>query len=305
MNRHRYLQQEIFSRRTVLRDGKYSQGIVRKHVFTSTILMLLSLSIVGCGIHNIRPESDTPNFQKTLTVMTLNIRHGCGWEKFGLASSAFFKGCTKNYDKIIAAIRSADPDVVGLQEVSSGQAGKIAKALNMNYVYTSHNLSGYGNWWGNAVLSKFKILDSKKKEIGGSAGRNRSMVSAIGLVNDKPVAFVSIHTDHRLYDEISVVRILRYVNSISMPTILIGDFNMDPISPRASLITEGAGFIDSAADSEKIGRKLGTYGSPQAERLDYVFVQSRYFQVLEGNLVAEEHHRASDHLAYYAKIEWK
>ena len=305
MGGNQYLKQEISSRWSALRDFKYIRGVTRKHFFSSIFFILLSVLIAGCSIQNIRPESDTPNLQKTLTVMTLNIRHGCGWEKFGLASSSFLRGCTKKYDEIIASIRSADPDVIGLQEVRNGQAGRIAKALNMNYVYGSHNQNGYGGQWGNAVLSKFKLIDSKKVAIGGTAGRNRSMVSAIGLVNNRSVAFISIHTDHRLFDEKSVVRILRYVASISMPTILIGDFNMDPISPRASLITEGAGFVDSAAKPEKSGRKLGTYGSPQAERLDYVFVQSKYFQVLDGNLVAEEHHRASDHLAYYTRIKWK
>ena len=266
----------------------------------------LFLTITACSsVNSIRPDAITPNFQSSLTVMSFNIRHGCGWEKWGNASGAFFKGCTKHYDEIIAAIKSADPDVVGLQEVSGGQAGKIAKALNMNYVHSRHNPSGYGSWWGNAVLSKFKILESQTIRIGGSAGRNRSMVSATAVVNDMPIAFASVHTDHRLYDSRSVNRILRYVESHSMPIVLIGDFNMTSYDPTISLIKESAGFVDSAFEEVKRGRMLGTYGSPRAERIDYVFVQSEYFNVLEAALVAEEHHRASDHLAYYTVIEWK
>jgi endonuclease/exonuclease/phosphatase family metal-dependent hydrolase len=90
-----------------------------------------------------------------------------------------------------------------------------------------------------------------------------------------------------------------------MPIVLIGDFNMTPYDPTISLLKERASFVDSAFEEVKRGRMLGTYGSPLAERIDYVFVQSEYFNVLEAALVAEEHHRASDHLAYYTVIEWK
>lgn len=264
------------------------------------------LTITACSsVSNIRPDAITPNFQSNLTVMSFNIRRGCGWEKWGNTTSAFFKGCAKKYDEIIAAIKSADPDVVGLQEVRRGQTGIIAKALDMNYAYNTHNASGYGSSFGNAILSKFKILESHSKAIGGSAGRNRSMVSVTAIVNDMPIAFISVHTNHRVYDDRSVNRILRYIDSLSVPIVLIGDFNMTPLDPTISLITEGAGFIDSAFEVEKQGKRMGTYGSAEAERIDYVFVQSKLFNVLESSLVAEEHHRASDHLAYYTVIEWK
>ena len=270
-----------------------------------TAIALLASTISGCSnVQNIRPTADTPNFQRTLTVMSFNIRHGCGREKWGNASSAFFKGCEKNLDSIISAISSADPDVVGLQEVSSGQVGEIARALNMNYTYSAHNATGYGHWWGNAVLSRFQILESQTTAIGGSAGRNRSIVTAIALVKGTPTAFISVHTDHRLTDERSVKKILRHIDTMSRPTVLIGDFNMLPLDARVSLITEKAGFIDSAVLA-KPGQMMGTWDSPSGMRIDYVFVQPKYFNVLGAALVTDEHHDASDHIAYYTKIKWK
>jgi len=270
-----------------------------------TILALLAWTISGCSnVQNIRPVADTPNFQKTLTVMSFNIRHGCGREQWGNASSAFFKGCPKKLDPVISAIRSADPDVVGLQEVSSSQAGEIARTLNMNYAYSAHNSTGYGHWWGNAVLSRFQILESQTTAIGGSAGRNRSIVTAIALVKGTPTAFISVHTDHRLADERSVKKILHHIDTMSRPTVLIGDFNMLPLDPRTSLITREAGFIDSAG-SRKPDQMMGTWDSPSDMRIDYVFVQPKYFKVLDAALVTDEHHDASDHIAYYAKIKWK
>ena len=268
------------------------------------ILCAFILTIAGCSnVKNIRPDAITPNLQPTLTIMTFNIRHGCGRENWGNTSSGFFKGCTKKYDGIIATIRSVDPDVVGLQEISSGQAGLIAKALNMNYSYSSHNSSGYGSWWGNAVLSKFKILEAKKVAIGGSAGKNRSMILAISLVNDTPVIFASIHTDHRLRDDRSIKRILNYLDSVTNPAVLIGDFNMGPQSPQANSLTEGTGILDTAG-SPGYG-EMGTWASPTGQRIDFVFVQSKYFNVLNSALVTAEHQLASDHIAYYTTVELK
>jgi len=236
--------------------------------------------------------------------MSFNVRHGCGRGKWGNASSTFFKGCEKNLDSIISAISSANSDVVGLQEVSSGQVGEIARALNMNYAYSAHNSSGYGHWWGNAVLSRFQILESQTTAIGGSPGRNRSIVTAIALVKGTPTAFISVHTDHRLADERSVKKILKHIDTNSRPTVLIGDFNMLPLDARVSLITEKAGFIDSAGSAIP-GRLMGTWDSPSGMRIDYIFVQPNYFKVLEATLVTDEHHGASDHIAYYTKIKWK
>ena len=256
-----------------------------------TTLCVLVLTITGCnGINsvrteaiNIRPEVITPNFQSKLKVMTFNIAR------------------KTNNDKIIAVIKSADPDVAGLQEVNIGQAEHIAKALNMNYTYSTHNSPSNGSLWGNAVLSKFKILESQKIAIGGFS-RNRSMVSAIALVNDQPIAFISIHTDHRLTGNSSLKKILNYTNSIEFPAVLIGDFNMLPSSLQCRFLLEGTGFIDSAGNAYP--GELATWPATGV-RIDYVFVQSKYFKALGASLVAREFHHVSDHIAYYTTIEWK
>ena len=255
----------------------------------------------SCTTRNIRSAAETPNIQETLTVMAFNIRHGCGVENWGAASSSFFRGCTKRLDRVVAAIQSADPDVVGLQEVDSAHVAELAAALNMNYAYSPHNPSGYGRWWGNAVFTKFEILESQTTAIGGSESINRSIVTAIALINEQRTALVSVHTDHRLKSDSSITSILDYVESLALATILIGDFNMVPADRRTSLITETGGFIDTAA-AVNTGQGMGTYGG---HRIDYVFAQASSFEVLDASIVAAEHHSASDHLAYYAKLKWK
>ena len=266
-------------------------------------LFALILTVTGCvSLNNIRPDAITPNFQSKLTVMTFNIRRGCGRDNWGSVNITFLKGCKKKTDAIIAAIKSADPDVVGLQEVNGGHVGTIAKALNMNYTYSSHAYSR-GRWWGNVVLTKFKILEAESIAIGGYDKRNRVMVSATARVNDKPITFASIHRDHRQIDSQSIKRVLDYVNSINSPIVLIGDFNMAPRSPNYQVLVTETGIVDSAG-SVPYG-VMGTWDRPSSQRIDYVFVQSKYFTILDYSLVAEEHYRASDHIAYYTTIEFK
>lgn len=293
--------EEIALATEVARRG---QVLPDQSMFSMRLLVLgaLVLTATGCvSVKNIRSEAITPEFQPTLTVMTFNIRHGCGRDYWGETSGAFFRVCPKNYDDIIAAIRSADPDVVGLQEIGRGQARRLARALNMNYAYSNHNSSGYGSWWGNAVLSKFRLLESRKISIGGSAGRNRSMLSAIGEVNGRSIAFICVHADPRLTDNRSVQRIRDYTSSIDIPVILIGDFNMKPGSPKSNALLTGSGIIDTAG-SPGYG-EMGTWDSPSGKRIDYVFVQSKHFRVLDAALVAFEHQHASDHIAYYTTLE--
>ena len=279
---------------------------LRTYFLGFNVLLLIVGTMVGCSnVQNIRSDTDTINFQNTLTVMTFNIRHGCGTVKPGNASHGFFKSCSKQFDLIVPAIRSVDPDVVGLQEVSIGQAGKIAKSLNMNYVYSSHNPDGYGDWWGNAVLSKFKILDSKKTAIGGSGGRNRSIVTANTLINGNRVAVISVHIDHRETDEGSVRRIANHINSIPGPVVLTGDFNIQPWDQRLDLLrprfVDTTRVVDSPGAREVLSNGTGKFFG----RIDYVFSEVSNFKVADVGLVTHNHWRASDHYAYWVRLSLK
>jgi endonuclease/exonuclease/phosphatase family metal-dependent hydrolase len=93
------------------------------------------------------------------------------------------------------------------------------------------------------------------------------------------------------------------MDTLTMPAILIGDFNMTPHHLRRYIVAEETDLIDSAG-SLGYG-EMDTWGGTSGRRIDYVFVQSKHFKVLDASLVATEHHRASDHIAYYTTIELK
>ncbi len=270
-------------------------------------VFLAVLFLAGCSnFKNIRiPEIGVVS-KPTITIMSFNIRHGCGNYQPPRTSSHFYKTCRKNLYAVAAAIQSADPDVVGLQEVDDFHASKLAKVLNMNYAYSSHNSEGYGSWWGNAILSKFPILDAERKAVGGYGQRNRSILTATADVNGQRMKFISIHTHHELNNDRSVRKIMNYVNAISEPVVFIGDFNMEPDDVRTKLITYKGYFIDTAEAVETDEAIYARWnGTLRGRRIDYVFVQPLFFEVLDAGLVTDKYQSASDHVAYYTKVKIK
>jgi endonuclease/exonuclease/phosphatase family metal-dependent hydrolase len=269
--------------------------MARRCLAGAVLALLLGLALGACA-----PRPASP--PETLTVMAFNIRHGCGRADFGNATEAFFDACRKHLDRVAAAIRSAAPDIVALQEVDTGQAPELARALGMRHTYAPHNPDGYGSDWGNAVLSRFPIVDRRVTAVGGVTGKNRSIVTAVLDAGGRRLAVASVHTHHQQGDDLALRRILDHAAGFSMPVLLVGDFNMVPYDPRLQVIAQ-AGYADTAAAAPP-GRPLGTWDHPGHNRIDYVFAPPG-FTAVAADLVPPEHHDASDHIAYYAVLRWR
>lgn len=280
-----------------------------KMVLSCLGLLLPVLLLVGCGqFWNIRSTSVAVN-SGYLTVMSYNIRVGYGTKELGaniyeLAKRPYL------FPPIVDAIRSVDPDVVGLQEVAGfSQAERIAKSLNMNFAYIPHGLDDYGNWWGVAVLSKYRIVSAWGEQISpkreSPARSPRSVLVCKVDIGGVPVAFVSIHRDHELHSGNDVKAVMSAVAKVSGPVVLIGDLNFTPFDRRTGILKKR--FVDTvemaANENARLVDQEGTF--PLVGRIDYIFVDPTYFEVLDVGLIAKEHWDASDHRGYYAKIRLK
>ena len=132
----------------MVRSRSNMKGRLQRYFFVIVAVNFFVLS--GCSaFQNIREPESIEASSTTITVMSFNIRHGCGLFFAGTTSGAFFRNCPKHLDAVAAAIRSVDPDIVGLQEVRTSQAGDLGEMLNMNYAYLPHNSGGYGSSWAN------------------------------------------------------------------------------------------------------------------------------------------------------------
>lgn len=269
------------------------------------VIALAGLMAVGCqATQSVRnaplppPSADAP-----LTVLTYNIRVGYGSSNPGTSPYGLAWG--RNLGAVVDAIRSVNPDVVGLQEVAGeSQARTIANALGMHYVFAWH-----GNirspWWGVAVLSKHPIVRSRSFQINDYGTGSREAVAATISLDGVELDVLNLHrvTDKRSPD--GVVEILDATEQLQNPVILIGDFNISPVDSRLDDVR--IDFNDSAtmanSSNAELARGRGTFLNALV-RIDYVFVEKGCYAVIDAGLMNERHWLASDHIGYYAKLDW-
>ena len=272
-----------------------------------SFLCLLFIVAACTPANNIRDVRLNDTFQPgdTLTVMSFNIRVGYGPSKWGTDPYQLRHG-PEQLEPILAAIRSVDPDVIGLQEVlSNGQARRIAKALNLNYAFSAH--PARRPWWGVAVLSKYPITDARTVQISSGIGNSKNASLATVEIGGRFMLFASIHKDVDLRDGGSFRKLRSAIESFEIPTVLIGDFNAHPGDRRFQLL--GNDFVDTATVVDTLNtieaRRKGTWGSGHGTRIDYVLIRQSEFHVVDGGIVPREHRGASDHYAYFAIIRPK
>lgn len=271
--------------------------VKRSSLFISAIIFLA----FGCssfqGIRNIREIDENLN-NGSFTVMTYNIRVGCGGENWEV-SPHLCKSSKKNLLQIAEAIRSIDPDVIGLQEVKGGsQARFLGEKLNLNYAYRHHP----NGWWGLAILSKFKILESHAHTIHRGPQDPRIGLQCVISVGGNPLNFLNVHYHLGEYES-QVAASVRAMDRMSGPIFLVGDLNRPPWYRELKPIKNR--LIDTClALSNEKSRLIDQAGTGHG-RIDYVFADPKSFEVVDVGLVLGEHVWTSDHLAYFARVAFK
>ena len=235
--------------------------------------------------------------------MSFNIRLGLGIED--PSGKIYQMSWGRELGGVINAIRSMDPDIVGLQEVAGvNQIRKLAQAVNMNYAFEWHQTgSSRKPWWGVGILSKYEIRSSRGVQISSGRGNTKHVVIATVDAGGQDITFVSVHKDKDLFDGNSITRILNEVVGRTEPIVLIGDFNITPQDSRLDVIRERYVDTATAVDTERAKEavKRGTFYW-SGRRIDYVFADKASFEVLDSGLVLKKHWKASDHIAYSTKL---
>ena len=263
-------------------------------------------------VHNIRLPEKSGVQPHPITILTYNIRTGAGLRAYGRNPYLLKDEIQPDLPPIIAAIRSVDPDIVGLQEVlGEKQAAAVAGALNMNYAYIPHGLDRYGTWWGVAILSKFPISQVWRQEISSGRGNTRANCIAEISVFGRNCLFVVLHKDRDLKDGASLYRTMEWVRAKNEPVVLLGDFNIRPGDKRWRILSPRfQDTIDLATTARsRFARKRGTYpgknGQYWGKRIDYILVDRGRFSVLDAGLLPEKYWPASDHIGYFATVRFQ
>ncbi len=205
--------------------------------------------------------------QTKINVLSYNIRHGEGTDnKIDLI-------------RIAEIIKSVNADFVGLQEVDKGVertggidlADSLAKLTGMHSVFYK-NISFQGGEYGNAILSKHKILsDTNYHYKMLNNNEQRGLLVAKVLFNSDTLYFMNTHIDYRKEDTERLLNMgqLKEICSTlpNYPIILCGDFNDSPHSNTIKSISEC--FTDVSTIN-----KLLTFSSDKPEvKIDYILVR--------------------------------
>ncbi|KKK39747.1 hypothetical protein WQ57_00140 [Mesobacillus campisalis] len=233
-----------------------------------------------------------------LRILTFNIHHGRGLDR------------KVDLNRISKVIRSADPDIVGLNEVDKqyskrsefvDQAAWLAEKLDMEHVFgPAITLESQGNrQYGNAILSRYPIIKSRNHPFDflPKVVEDRSLLEAEIEIGGKPLSLYVAHLSfapflHRKQTEY----ILGKAAVANKRSIVMGDWNMRPNSKSWKL---AASYMQ---DTNKAQERNLTYPAKNSRvKLDYIFV-SKETEVVSAETILVDP-SASDHLPLLAVVE--
>lgn len=222
-------------------------------------------------------------------------------------------GMDGKYDvkRIAEVIRKQDPDLVALQEVDvgvkrSGRVHEVQKLSEMTGLEARFGPTQHyqGGLFGNAVLSKYPILDVEIHPLPYSESTADRTTYPRGCIvvtvegpNGKPLRIVSTHFQHNVPEDrvAEAIAINQLLSKSDIPTILAGDINATPeAEPVQVLLDEWTNATDDPPS--------GTVPVKEPKkRIDYIFYRpASRFEIVEARVIDEK--VASDHLPVFAEL---
>ncbi len=246
----------------------------------------------------VRPATAGPE----LKLVTFNIWHNQGdW--------------AARQPLLIDAIRSADPDVIALQEVLEdaavglpNQAATIAAVLGgyeMHFVST--DVEGAPRRYGNAILSRLPVLahDWKKLE---PLDDYRTAIRARVDVGGRAVDVVNTHLAWQ--DDAQAVRarqladLMGWLPQDGTPLIAMGDFNAVQEDAGLAVLTD-ARFV-SALPRGAVETTLNPAKNHPNRVIDHIFAEARYFTPVSHRRLGDQPANGeypSDHFGVAATLK--
>ena len=228
-----------------------------------------------------------------------------------------------NQDKIsvepmVAVAKEYMPDILGLNEVRgknedfTQQEEAFAEALGYKYHFFAPAITINGGGYGNALVSKYPIVDAKIipvidppgrnpdlawEEIDGKYYETRCVLKAAVMVDDEKLDVFVTHFGLAPAEQENMMELLKkLLSEKENKCILMGDFNCIPESKN---IKELETFLKNIQPDE-ITPDFYTYASYEPDRkIDYIMVEKGSVTKKVGAVDS----LASDHRAYFAEIK--
>lgn len=262
------------------------RATARPHVaqFRAAALILASAAGLVAAAH----------VQDDLTVATYNIRHGRGMD--GVV----------DLQRTAHAIAALNADIVALQEVDrnverSGSVDEprvLGEHLGMKHAFGAF-FPYQGGEYGMAILSRYPIVRTQALRLPDGNEPRIALLAEIALPSGRRVAVVNVHfdwVDDDTYRFAQVAALHALLDTLPLPTILLGDFND---VPGTRTMTQ---WTASFATIEKPASDHFTFSSTVPEKeIDHILVRPRAaWESSAGRVVSDS--VTSDHRAFVARL---
>jgi endonuclease/exonuclease/phosphatase family metal-dependent hydrolase len=244
------------------------------------------------------------------TILTLNLHKG-----FSHSGRRFV------LHELREAIHGVSADIVFLQEVlgeHAGHAGRyhawpdmaqyefLADTIWRDYAYGKNAVYPRGHH-GNALLSKYPILEFENRDVSEAGAEGRGLLYArIGLPHgNREVHAICVHLGlaekHRSGQLAKLADIVNRELPADAAVVVAGDFN-DWRNRANAMLREAAGLSEAFADAS--GKSARTYPARwPLIRLDRIY--TRNLEVLERRVLSRRPwSHLSDHAALVAKLSF-
>jgi endonuclease/exonuclease/phosphatase family metal-dependent hydrolase len=154
-----------------------------------------------------------------LTIATYNIHRAVGTDGLFMP------------DRVADVLREVSADIIALQEVPLGGAGmpnvlKIVQKATGFVAVEGHTFSVSGRRYGNAVLSRYPILATRKIDISFGSREPRGALDADISCHGHPLRVIATHLGLRPAERHEQIRkLLQVFDTDRMPVVLMGDVN--------------------------------------------------------------------------------
>jgi endonuclease/exonuclease/phosphatase family metal-dependent hydrolase len=281
---------------------------MNRRTFLSGLTTASATAALGCRTQGHPGDASTAtatpasaSSSPILRVLTYNLHHGEGVDG------------RLDLERIAAVIRSANPDLVALQEIDrratrTGSVDQAAEYIRLTQLQGWYGaaMPFQGGEYGQALLARWPLLEPRVVRLPGTTSREPRIavtakveVPGFGMLRWTGLHLDATHADNDRWDQAGAL--LKEFGHDGLPTLLAGDFNATPDSRvMKRLLEPGAGWVDTA----------GAMAAPTmpaeapTSRIDYVLASPvGAWRTVESRVLPEA--VASDHrplLAVLGKI---
>jgi endonuclease/exonuclease/phosphatase family metal-dependent hydrolase len=229
------------------------------------------------------PASVESNRSAPLRIVTFNIKLG------------------RRIDRAIEVLGSdslAGADIIALQEMDELGVERIARALQLNYVYYPGSIHPTDNrYFGPALLSRWPMTKTWKLILpheGKIRRQRRTATAAVLEVRGEPVLAYAVHLETQLKiseekREDQILTILKDAADFPGPVVIAGDFNSEGIGPF--LVQHGYRWLTA-----RVGPSIAFFS------WDHIFMRPSGFLPASRAGAVRKVHGASDHRPVWAVV---